>query len=567
MTYAFTRRTWLLTASTFAFAAGLSAAPAAPVYDLVVYGATPAAVSAAVKARKLGLTTVLVSPDRHIGGLTVSGLGYTDSGNTASIGGLSREFYRRIYAAYQLPENWRWQPLATFKAGGQDTKAMRHDDKTMWTFEPHVAEKVIADWLSESGVEIVKDERLVRGADGKSTAGVEKRNGRIVAFKAESGKRYAARYFIDATYEGDLLAAAGVPYRVGREANAEFNETLNGNQPGLNHHGHYFVKKISPYKIPGDPSSGLCAEIETTPEGVRGTGDRRVQAYCYRLCMTDCAKNRLPFPKPEGYDPARYEILKRVYAAGWRETFRKFDRIPNLKTDTNNHGPFSSDYLGGGSDEWPEASYVRRAEIAEAHKRYQQGLFYFTANDPSVPQEIRTKLAPWGLARDEFTDNGGWPYHIYVREGRRMVGEYVTTEHDCLGTPPDPRQGTRRGAVGMGSYSLDSHNVRRYVTPEGFVQDEGDLGVRPKKPYPIDYGSILPRRADCENLLVPVAVSATHAAFGSIRMEPVFFILGESAATAAALAVKDGRAVQDVDMAELRTRLLADGQILSLDGK
>ena len=533
-------------------------------YDLVIYGGTPAAVSAAVKAQAMGLKTVVVSPDRHIGGLTVSGLGYTDSGNTAAVGGLAREFYRRIYAAYQKDETWRWQKKSSFSAEGQGTKAMRHDDKTMWTFEPHVAEQVIADWLAEKGVAVVKGERLDRGADGRSKAGVEKQDGRIVAFRAESGTRYAARYFIDATYEGDLLAAAGVSYCVGREGNAAYNETYNGNQPGLQHHGHYFKAKVSPYKIPGDPSSGLCPEIETTPEGVRGTGDKRVQAYCYRLCMTDADENRLPFAKPDGYNRDRYEILARVYATGWRETFHKFDRVPNLKTDTNNHGPFSADFIGGGSDEWPEASYARRDEIAAAHKQYQMGLCYFTANDPAVPAEIRTKCAKWGLAKDEFTDNGGWPYHIYVREGRRMLGEYVTSEHDCLHRAADPRQGVARGSIGMGSYHLDSHNVRRYVTPDGWVQNEGDLGVSPKRAYPIDYGSIVPRRAECTNLLVPVAVSATHAAFGSIRMEPVFFILGESAATAAAFAAKDGRAVQDVDVAALRERLLKDGQILSL---
>lgn len=536
----------------------------ADVYDLVIYGGTPAAVSAAVKAQAMGLKTVVVSPDRHVGGLTVSGLGYTDSGNTAAVGGLARAFYRRIYAVYQKDETWLWQKKSSFSAEGQGTKAMRHDDKTMWTFEPHVAEQVIADWLAETGVAVVKGERLDRGADGRSRAGVEKKDGRIVAFRVESGTRYAGRYFIDATYEGDLLAAAGVSYCVGRESNAAYNETYNGNQPGLRHHGHYFKAQVSPYKIPGDPSSGLCPEIETTPEGVRGTGDKRVQAYCYRLCMTDADANRLPFAKPDAYDRNRYEILARVYAAGWRETFHKFDRVPNLKTDTNNHGPFSADFIGGGSDEWPEASYARRDEIAAAHKQYQMGLCYFTANDPSVPAEIRTKCAKWGLAKDEFTDNGGWPYHIYVREGRRMLGEYVTSEHDCLHRAADPRQGVARGSIGMGSYHLDSHNVRRYVTPDGWVQNEGDLGVSPKRAYPIDYGSIIPRRAECTNLLVPVAVSATHAAFGSIRMEPVFFILGESAATAAAFAAKDGRAVQDVDVAALRERLLKDGQILSL---
>ena len=529
-------------------------------FDLVIYGGSPAAVTAAVKAKAMGLEPVIVSPDRHVGGLTVSGLGFTDSGNTATIGGLAREFYRRIYAAYEDPSSWRWQKRDTFTAEGQGTKAMKHDDRTMWTFEPHVAQQVVDAWLAEKGVAVFRDEHLDR------EHGVEKAVGRIRSLGMRSGRRFAGRYYVDATYEGDLMAAAGVPYHVGRESSSRYGELWNGNQPLQFHHGHHFKKPISAYRTPGDPASGLCAEIGTSPQGVRGEGDRRVQAYCYRLCMTDCAENRIPFAKPEGYDRSRYELLGRVYAAGYGETFSKFDRIPNLKTDTNNHGPMNFDYLGG-SDEWPEASDARRAELAAEHRRYQQGLLYFIANDPSVPENVRTAMSKWGLAADEFADNGGWPYHIYVREGRRLIGEYVMSERDCLKKPAHANQGTARGSIGMGSYCLDSHNVRRYVTPDGFVQNEGDIGVHPKGAYPIDYGSILPRRADCANLLVPVALSASHIAFGSIRMEPVFMILGESAATAAALAASKEAAVQDVDYETLAARLRADGQVLSLDEK
>lgn len=525
----------------------LGAALAAPNHDLVIYGGTPAAVSAAVKATDLGLSVIVVSPDLHVGGLSVSGLGYTDSGNTKAIGGLSREFYHRVYDVYKDQD---------IRLEGQDTKAMCHDDKTMWTFEPHVAETVIARWLAEKKVEVVRGERLDR-----APGGVVKEQGAIRSFRTLSGKTYAGRYFIDATYEGDLMAAAGVPYSVGREANAVYGEKWNGNQPGVKHHRHRFAADVSPYKVPGDPASGLCEGVGTSAEGERGTGDRRVQAYCYRMCFTDVEANRVPFAKPEGYRADRYELLRRVYATGWDETFAKFDRIPNGKTDTNNHGPVSFDFLGM-SDEWPEATYARREELARAHRDYQAGLLYFLANDPGVPESVRTRMSKWGLAKDEFTDNGNWPWHIYVREGRRMLGEYVTTEHDCLGEPPHPNQGVRRGSVGMGSYAIDSHNVRRYVTPAGFVQNEGDIGVKPKKPYPIDYGSIVPKKGDCTNLIVPVAVSASHAAFGSIRMEPVFFILGESAATAVAQAAEDSRAVQDVDVARLRARLVADGQRL-----
>ena len=539
----------------------LTAAAGELTSDVVIYGSSPAAVTAAIKAKGMGLKPVIVSPEKHIGGLSVSGLGFTDSGNTAAIGGLAREFYRRIYLEYQKPETWRWQKMEDFKAGGQGTKAIRHDDKTMWTFEPHVAESVFAKWLDEKGVTVKRGEFLDR------EKGVAKKAERIVAIKTLSGNVYRGKYFIDATYEGDLMAAAGVPYRVGREDCSEFDEKWNGNQVGVLHHGHHFRNyNISAYKTPGDPSSGLCAEIDPGEPGVRGKGDKRVQAYCYRVCMTDNPQNRIPFAKPNGYDPARYELLGRVYAKGYGETFSKFDRIANRKTDTNNHGPFNADYLGG-SYEWPEASYKRRAELAKEHRDYQMGLYYFIANDPSVPENVRKKMSQWGLAKDEFKDNGGWPYYIYVREGRRMVGEYVMTEHDCLDTPRHPSQGRSYGPIGMGSYTLDSHNVRRYVTKEGYVQNEGDIGVNPKHPYGIDYGAIVPKKADCQNLIVPVALSATHMAFGSIRMEPVFMLLGESAGTAAAFAAKDSRAVQDVPYDELAARLRSDGQVLEIPAK
>lgn len=526
--------------------------------DLVVYGSSPAAVTAAIKATDMGLKPIIVAPAQHIGGLSVSGLGFTDSGNTSAIGGLARDFYRRVYQAYQKPEAWQWQKLSDFKEGGQGTKAINHEEKTMWTFEPHIAEQVFIDWMAERKVEVRRGEFLDR------EKGVAKKDGRIVSIATLSGNVYSGKYFIDATYEGDLMAAAGVPYRVGREDCAEFGEHWNGNQVGVLHHRHHFRDwKISPYKVPGDPSSGLCAEVDADGPGVRGKGDKRVQAYCYRLCMTDDPRNRIPFSKPEGYDPARYTLLARCYAKGYDETFWKFDRIANHKTDTNNHGPMNADWLGG-SYEWPEATYARREELAKAHRDYQMGLYYFLANDPSIPEKVRTEMSKWGLAKDEFVENGGWPYEIYIREGRRMVGEYTMTEHDCLGDPRHPAQGKAYGSIGMGSYSLDSHNVRRYVTAEGYVQNEGDIGVKPKTPYGVDYGSIVPRKADCENLLVPVALSATHTAFGSIRMEPVFMLLGESAATAAAFAAKDGRAVQDVDYGALSARLRADGQILDL---
>jgi hypothetical protein len=364
--------------------------------------------------------------------------------------------------------------------------------------------------------------------------------------------------FIDATYEGDLMAAAGVDYHVGREANSVYGEKWNGVQTGILHHRHHFgavARKISPYIVPGDPKSGVLPRISTAPPGEYGQGDKRLQAYCFRMCLTDHPDNRVPFPKPAGYDPKQYELLLRIFEAGWRETFQKFDRIPNRKTDTNNHGPMSTDNIGYNYD-YPEASYERRREIIREHETYQKGWLYFIANDPRVPEDVRKEMRLWGLARDEFKDNGNWPHQLYIREARRMIGSFVMTENELLKLRPTP------DSVGMGSYTIDSHNVQRYITPEGSVQNEGDIGVSTKGPYQIAYGALVPKKGQVDNLLVPVCVSSSHIAFGSIRMEPVFMILGQSAATAAALAIDGKRPVQDVPYTELRERLLKDRQIL-----
>jgi hypothetical protein len=299
----------------------------------------------------------------------------------------------------------------------------------------------------------------------------------------------------------------------------------------------------------------LLPRISAEDPGVKGEGDHRVQAYCYRMCLTNHPENRLPFPRPDDYDSTQYELLARVLATGWNEVFQKFDPIPNRKTDTNNHGPFSTDNIGMNYD-YPEATYERRKAILREHESYQKGLMYFMANDPRVPDDIRHEMRQWGLSKDEFTDNGHWPHQIYVREARRMIGRDVMTEHETLNL----RQVVE--PVGMGSYTLDSHNVQRYVTPEGTVQNEGDIGVRTNGPYQIGYGALCPKKAECENLLVPVAVSASHIAFGSIRMEPVFMILGQSAAIAASMAIDRNWAVQDVDYLILREQLLAEDQVL-----
>ncbi len=539
-------------------AAALSAAPSDPMSetaDLIVYGGTSAGVIAAVQAKKMGRSVIVVGPDVHLGGLSSGGLGYTDTGNKAVIGGLARDFYHRIWSEYQTSDAWKWQKPSEYGGKGQGTPAVDGANRTMWIFEPSVAERVFEGYVREFSIPVRRDEWLDR------SKGVVRKDGRIVSIAMLSGRTYSGAMFIDATYEGDLMAAAGVSYHVGREANAVYGEEWNGNQVGILHHRHHFgaVKRpISAYKVPGDPSSGLLPRISAEPPGVRGEGDRRVQAYCYRWCATDHPDNRVPFPKPPGYDPAQYELLARVFEAGWRETFHKFDDIPNRKTDTNNHGPFSFDNIGMNYD-YPEASYERRREILAEHRTYQQGLLWFLANDPRVPEDVRKEANRWGLPKDEFTDNGHWPHQIYVREARRMVGAYVMTENELRKRKPTP------DSVGMGSYTIDSHNVRRYVTPEGHVQNEGDIGVG-ITPYAIAFGSLVPKASECANLLVPVACSASHIAYGSIRMEPVFMILGQSAATAAVMAIDARSSVQSVPYPALRERLLKDGQVLDFSG-
>jgi hypothetical protein len=520
--------------------------------DVIIYGGTSGAVTAAVQVLKEGKTVIVVSPDKHLGGLSSGGLGFTDTGNKSVIGGLAREFYHRVYMYYDKPETWKWQKKSEYGNKGQGTPAMDGADRTMWIFEPHVAEQVFEDFVKENNIKIYRDEWLDR-----SSKGLVKKDGKITSMKTLSGKTFTGKVFIDATYEGDLMAAAGVKYHVGREANSVYNEEFNGIQAGVFQHGHYFQKNVSPYKIEGDPKSGLLPYVSDEKIGKNGDGDNKIQAYCFRMCLSANPDNRIPFPKPAGYDASKYELLARVYKAGWTETFNKFDPIPNKKTDTNNHGPFSTDYIGMNYD-YPEATYERRKEIIKDHELYQKGLMYFLANDQKVPQDVRTEMQQWGLPKDEFKDNGGWPHQIYVREARRMIGQEVMTENETLGKKAVSQ------SVGMGSYSLDSHNAQRYIKEDGFVQNEGDIGVHAKTPYSISYGSIIPKKEDCQNLLVPVAMSSSHIAYGSIRMEPVFMILGQSAATAAVQAINRNVSVQEVDYVKLKEQLLKDKQRLEL---
>jgi hypothetical protein len=540
--------------ATLALTASLRAAES---YDLVIYGGTSGAVAAAVQAKKMGKTVVVVSPDKHLGGLSAGGLGWTDTGDKSVIGGVARDFYHRIWQHYERPESWRQQQKSDYGNKGQGTPAIDGVNRTMWIFEPHAAEKVFEDLVREHQIPVLRDEWRDRAK------GVKKSGARITAITTLSGKTYTGKMFLDATYEGDLMAAAGIDYHVGRESRAQYSEELNGVQTGVLHHRHHFgvlKTKVSPYVVPGDPKSGVLPRISTAHPGEFGAADKKLQAYCFRMCLTDDPSNRVPFAKPAGYDASQYELLLRIYAAGWTETFGKFDPIPNRKTDTNNHGPFSTDNIGMNYD-YPDASYARRREIIREHETYQQGWLYFIANDPRVPADVREKMSRWGLAKDEFKDNGNWPHQIYVREARRMIGAYVMTENELLKRRPTPE------SVGMGSYAMDSHNVQRYITPEGYVQNEGDIGVSTKGPYAIAYGSLTPKKSQCENLLVPVCVSSSHIAYGSIRMEPVFMILGQSAATAAVMAIDSKIAVQDVPYAALRTRLLADGQVLETPPK
>jgi hypothetical protein len=369
------------------------------------------------------------------------------------------------------------------------------------------------------------------------------------------GKSYSAKIFIDATYEGDLMAASGVTYMVGRESMDQYGEKWNGVQTGVFHHGHHFTSDISPYLVPGDPSSGVLPRISTEPPGEYGAGDQRLQAYCYRMCLTDLPENRVAITRPADYDSTQYELLRRVFASGWREVFSKFDPIPNYKTDVNNHGPFSTDNIGMNYD-YPEASYERRKEILSEHTSYQKGLLWFLTSDPSVPEDIREQMGHWGYARDEFTDNGQWPYQIYVREARRMISNFVMTENEVMGRSPVDQ------SIGMGSYTMDSHNVQRYIKPDGYVQNEGDIGVHPENPYQIDLRSLLPSREECSNLLVPVCLSCSHIAYGSIRMEPVFMILGQSAATLAVMAIEENLGIHDVPYESLKQQLVQDGQVV-----
>ncbi|MBE0657884.1 MAG: FAD-dependent oxidoreductase, partial [Bryobacteraceae bacterium] len=500
-------------------------------YDLVVYGGSAGGVMTAVAGARQGLNVALVNPGRHIGGLVSGGLSGTDTGRKEVIGGLALEFYFRAGRFYNLD---------------------RHLQELAWMPEPKVAEQLMRDMLRENKVALIENQRL------REKTGVRKDGARIVEFTTENGTRYQAKVFADCSYEGDLMAQAKVSYTYGRESTQQYGESL----AGIRAHtpSHQFAVDI-PAR---DENGKLLPEISPEPRGEPGAADKRIQAYNFRVIATNVPANRVPWPKPANYDVKRYELLARYLKAMTPYMGRPLDInevnllriIPNGKADFNNRGGFSTDYIGK-NYEYPEGSYATRERIWKEHEDYQKGFYYFLANDPRVPKPLQDQMNQWGLAKDEFTDTGNWPHQLYIREARRMIGEYVAVQKDLQ------TDLMKSDVVGMGSYSSDSHNLQRHVNEDGFVLNEGDVQVS-VKPYQIAYRSLVPKRAEASNLLVPVCLSASHIAYSSMRMEPQYMLLGHAAGIAAGLAVKHGVAVQEVPIAELQKQLLAEGAVFEL---
>ena len=527
-------------------------------YDVIIYGGTSSGIAAALQAKRMGKEVLLIEPSARIGGLTTGGLGQTDIGNKQVIGGIAREFYRGINQFYTDPAHWTFQQKAEYLDGGQTRT--EEGENTMWTFEPSAALQVYEAMLTEANLRVIKNEKLDR------SGGVTLVDGKITAIRMLSGAVYEGTIFIDATYEGDLLATANISYTLGREANATYKETLNGvhtrltdttmtGLPAHNQINHKFTDGVDPYVVAGDPQSGLLPGIDPDGPGEFGAGDRRVQAYCFRMCLTDHPDNRIPFEKPTDYDELNFELLLRNYEAG-EDGFPWINsKMPNRKTDTNNRTGFSTDFIGQ-NYEYPEATYEQREIIRLQHRSYQKGLMWTLAYHPRMSEHIRTEVSRWGTCKDEFARADGWQEQLYVREARRMIGAYVMTQFNCEGLK------VVEDAIGMGAYGMDSHHTQRYVTTDGFVMNEGNVEARVQAPYPISYRSITPLPSECTNLLVPVCLSASHIAFGSIRMEPVFMVLGQSAGAAACLAIDHETTVQGVSYEELEKVLLEEGQVL-----
>ena len=537
--------------------------------DIIIYGATSSGIAAAIESSRLGRKVILIEPYNRIGGLTTGGLGQTDIGNKQVIGGIALEFYQNIKIYYENPNNWIWQKKIEYEDSGQTRSSVT--ENAMWTFEPSAALKVFNEMISKEKVKLFKNERLNR------RKGVIKSEGKIKQIVMESGKIFEGSIFIDATYEGDLMATSGVSYTVGRESNSKYGESLNGNQPfktgqtlnnilSKNSAHHNFINGVDPYIIPGDPKSGLLPYINKGGPGNQGEGDKAIQAYCFRMTLTNHPKNKIPFKKPVNYDELNYELLFRNYEAAKgsiEEMYSYGDPLvpwinspmPNRKTDTNNQKGFSTDFIGQNWD-YPEANYQERQKIIDLHREYQQGLMWTLAFHPRIPKKVREKVSKWGTCKDEYEEGDGWQSQLYIRESRRMEGSYVMTQKNCerIEVVNDP--------IGMAAYGMDSHNVRRYVNNLGFVENEGNVEAHVKKPYPISLRSVIPKRNECNNLIVPVCLSASHIAFGSIRMEPVFMVLGQSSAIIANYAVEKNIALQDINYFDLKSHLIKRGQIL-----
>lgn len=522
------RHLWLLPLLLFSLPA--RSAPART--DLIVYGATASGVMTAYAAAREGLHVVLLEPGSHLGGMVTGGLSATDLGHFQIIGGYARDFYRRAAAHYGVHSL---------------------DKRSDWLSEPHVDEALFAALLKEAGVEVRFHERL-REKDGVAKSGTHVRE--IVT---EDGRHWRAGIFADCSYEGDLMAQATIQYTVGRESQAVYGEDLAGVR--VDTPKHQFTWPVSAF----DEQHRLLPLIDAGPLDANGAGDRKVQAYNFRLIVTDDPANRLPWTRPRGYDRGEFALLARYLQEfpahqGRAPVLRDVmgpHAIPGRKADVNNNGPFSTDFIGKSWD-YPEATYATRARIWQDHLRYTQGFFWFLSQDPSVPASLRAEVNGWGRAKDEFTDTDHWPNQLYIREGRRMVGEYVMKQSDLqtARTKPD--------SIGMGSYNSDSHNVQRVAMPDGATRNEGDVQV-PVEPYEIPYRVMLPRRAQADNLLVPVCLSASHVAYSSVRMEPQYMIIGQAAGVAAALAIKNHAALQDIDTLQLQQHLRAEGAILHLD--
>lgn len=516
-------------------------------YDVVVYGATSAGVTAAIQTARMNKKVLLVSSSRHVGGLTSSGLGATDINQHTVIGGISREFYQRIYTHYAKPSAWVSQTSSEYfdnNLGKYFWKGRSDILKMQWMFEPHVALQVYKDMLAEAKVEIVYNERL----DLKT--GVNKLGTAIQSIKMESGKVFGAKMFIDATYEGDLMAKAGVGYTLGREANSQYNESFNGVLYDKLFGGG--SKSVDPYVKEGDPHSGLLPFIESKIPGVTGAGDHRIQAYCYRFTLSKDPENQLPIKKPKRYNPNWFELYGRECSLNPKietEKLLTLTPLPNKKTDTNH-----ADFIGA-SYTWAEANYKQRDSIAQMHEDYALGKLWFLITDSRVPERIRNEVKQYGLPKDEFEKNNHFPSEIYIREARRMLSDYVMTEHNVTRKVIAPE------SVAVGTYWLDSHVVSHFVDEKGQLWRDGAFW-KGENIYPIAYKSIVPKAAECTNLLVPVCLSSTHAAYGSIRMEPVYMVLGQSAATAACIAIDSEVEVQNVSYALLEKRLITDKQIL-----